>query len=208
MAVVVALAAAMGALLERGPSPWIGALLVVAALASRRPAALAMAVFVLAGGLAARAEAGLVPVLPGSFTGSATLLTDPELIAGGLRADVRLGDGRHMQAVARAPAAVEQFRDRAAGQQLVVRGRLGRPPPGSDSSLRQRHIVGQLVVDEVTGWSEGTWPARAANAVRTALQRGASALPERQRALFLGFVLGDTRGQPADITDDFRASGL
>ena len=113
MAVVVALAAAMGALLERGPSPWIGALLVVAALASRRPAALAMAVFVLAGGLAARAEAGLVPVLPGSFTGSATLLTDPELIAGGLRADVRLGDGRHMQAVARAPAAVEQFRDRA-----------------------------------------------------------------------------------------------
>ena len=34
------------------------------------------------------------------------------------------------------------------------------------------------------------------------------ALPERQRPLFLGFVLGDTRGQAADVTDDFRGSGL
>jgi ComEC/Rec2-related protein len=33
-------------------------------------------------------------------------------------------------------------------------------------------------------------------------------LPDRQRPLFLGFVLGDTRGQTADVTDDFRGSGL
>ena len=31
--------------------------------------------------------------------------------------------------------------------------------------------------------------------------------PER-RALYAGFVLGDDRGQPVEITDDFRASGL
>lgn len=49
---------------------------------------------------------------------------------------------------------------------------------------------------------------RAANALRGLLERGADGLPERERPLFLGFVLGDTRGQPVDIADDFRGAGL
>jgi competence protein ComEC len=49
---------------------------------------------------------------------------------------------------------------------------------------------------------------RAANVLRDLLARGADGLPTRQRPLFLGFVLGDTRGQPADIADDFRGAGL
>jgi competence protein ComEC len=182
--------------------------LVACAFAARQPLALAVAMLLLAGGLAARAEAGLVPVRPGSFAGTATLLTDPEQATrGGLQAEVRLDDGRHVEAIARAPAAIVAFRDRAAGERVTMQGRLERSPPGSDW-LRQRHIVGQLAVDEVVAWSEGSWPARAANAVRDTLQRGASVLPERQRPLFLGFVLGDTRGQSIDITDDFEGSGL
>ena len=96
---------------------------------------------------------------------------------------------------------------RAAGERITVKGRLRRSPPGSDW-LRVRHVAGQLEVDEIAGWSTGGWTARAANAVRATLQRGAAVLPERQRPLFLGFVLGDTRGQAADVTDDFRGSGL
>src|SRR5581483_10402933 len=59
-----------------------------------------------------------------------------------------------------------------------------------------------------TAWSPGGIAARAANGVRATLERGAAALPERQRPLFLGFVLGDTRGQPVDVADDFRGAGL
>jgi competence protein ComEC len=207
MAVVVALATAAGAWFERGPSPWVGAALVVAALASRSAVALAAAAFVLAGGLAAVAEAGLAPMTPGAFTGTVTLLGDPEPATGGaLRADIRLHDGRHLEAIARAPTAAS-FAARAAGERITVSGRIRRSPPRSDW-LRVRHVAGQLDVDEIVGWSEGGWTARAANAVRTTLQRGAVVLPERQRPLFLGFVLGDTRGQAADVTDDFRGSGL
>jgi len=207
MAVVVALAAAAGAWFERGPSPWVGAALALAALASRWPIALAVAVFLLAGGLAAGAEAGLLPVTPGAFRGTVTLLGDPEpATSGALRADVRLDDGRHLEAVARAPDAAS-FAQRAAGERITISGRLRRSPPQSDW-LRVRHVAGQLEIDEIASWSPGGWAARAANAVRTALQRGAVVLPERQRPLFLGFVLGDTRGQAVDLTDDFRGSGL
>jgi competence protein ComEC len=207
MAVLVAVAAVAGAWFERGPSPWVGGALVVAALASRWPFALLAASFVLAGGLATAAEAGLLPIAPGAFRGTVTLLGDPEPAPGGaLRADVRLGDGRHLEAVARG-STVKSFRMRAAGERITISGRLRRSPPGSDW-LRVRHVAGQLDVDEITGWSAGGWAARAANAVRATLQRGAAVLPERDRPLFLGFTLGDTRGQAADITDDFRGSGL
>jgi competence protein ComEC len=207
MAVVVAVAAVAGALVEWGPSPWIGGALVVVSLLLHRPVALAAAVFLLAGGLATRAEDGLVPVTPGPFSGAMTLLSDPEPTSGGgVRADVHLDDGRHVEAVARA-ASVDAFRPRAAGERLSVVGRLRRAPPGSDW-LRVRHDVGELDVDRITTWSPGGWPARAANAVRTTLQRGSSVLPTSQRPLFLGFVLGDTRGQPPEATDDFRGAGL
>jgi competence protein ComEC len=207
MAVVAAVAAVAGALVEWGPSPWLGGALVVVTLLLHRPAALAAATFLLAGGLATSAEAGLVPVTPGPFSGTVTLFSDPEpTIGGGLRADVRLDDGRHVEAIARA-ASVEAFRVRSAGERLSVAGRLRRAPPGSDW-LEARHDVGELDVDQIATWSPGGWPARAANAVRTTLQRGASVLPAAQRPLFLGFVLGDTRGQRPETTDDFRGAGL
>jgi competence protein ComEC len=208
MAVIVAFAAALGAVLGWGPSPWLGAAFAVVALAVRSPVALAAATLVLAGGLAARTEAGLVPVASSAFSGAVTLVGDPEPAGNtGLRVDVRLADGRHVEASASSPRAAAALQDRAAGEKVDVRGRLRRAPPDSDW-LRNRHIAGRLFIDEVAGWSPGGWPARAANAVRSTLQRGASVLPERQRPLFLGFVLGDTRGQPADVTDDFRGSGL
>ena len=51
-------------------------------------------------------------------------------------------------------------------------------------------------------------PARAANLVRDTLEHGARVLSDRERPLFLGFVLGDTRGQAPEVTDDFNGSGL
>jgi len=57
-------------------------------------------------------------------------------------------------------------------------------------------------------WEAGGPLTRLANGVRSLLRRGAEPLPSDQRALFLGFVLGDDRGQPVEVADDFDAAGL
>src|SRR5690606_7168443 len=67
---------------------------------------------------------------------------------------------------------------------------------------------GRLTVDTVVGWRPGGVPSRVANAFRRTLARGAESLPERQRSLLAGVVLGDDRAQPADMTDAFQAAGL
>src|SRR4051812_41314146 len=205
-AVVVAVTAATGALVARGPAPLVGVAVALVALLSRRPSLLALGVLLLAGGLAANAEAGLTPPRPGPFRGWVTLLTDPEPDGSGVRADVRLGDGRHLQAEARAGPA-GGLRAASAGERLLVAGRLERPPPGA-SWLAVRHVVGVLAVDDIASMEPGAPWMQAANRLRSLLVLGADGLPERQRPLFLGFVLGDTRGQPADIADDFRGAGL
>ena len=135
------------------------------------------------------------------------MLTDAEPVDAGVRADVRLPDGRHLQAEARHGVALEQLTHAHAGERLLVVGSVRPPPPGA-SWLETRHIGGVLTIDDVRGWSAGAPWMQAANAVRGLLERGADALPVRERPLFLGFVLGDTRGQAADITDDFRGAGL
>jgi competence protein ComEC len=206
-AVALALAAVAGALAARGPSPWVGVLLVAVSLAARRPTFVVVAAFLLAGGLAGHAAAGLDAATPGPFEGWATLLTDPEATGAGVRADARLDDGRHAQVVARSGAAASELRPAQAGERVLVAGRLERPPLGA-TWLAARHVVGVLAVDDIRARSPGAPWMRAANGLRALLARGAEGLPERERALFLGFVLGDTRGQPVDIADDFRGAGL
>lgn len=205
--VALAVAAVVGAVLEWGPSPWIAGGLVIAAFAIRLPVALILAVFLCAGGLAAHAEAGLVSPAPGPFDGWVTLLTDPAAGRYDVHADVRDPDGRHVQAVASSEPARAALLGARAGERAHLVGRLERPPPGA-SWLTSRHVVGLIAIDELVARSPGRPWMRAANALREVLTRGAEALPTRQRSLFLGFVLGDTRGQPIDITDDFRGSGL
>lgn len=207
MAVLVAGAAVIGALLARGPSPWIAAAIVAVALAVRWPWALVAGVLMLTGSLSARARAGLVPPSPGPFDGWVTVLSDAEPAAVGVRAEVRLGDGRHVEAEARRGSALEALRTVEAGERLLLTGRLEHPPP-SASWLGVRHVSGVLAVDDVRARGPGSLWVDAANSVRDLLGRGAAALPARDRSLFLGFVLGDTRGQPVDVTDDFRGAGL
>ncbi|MEY2420829.1 MAG: competence protein ComEC [Acidimicrobiaceae bacterium] len=206
-AVVLALAVICGALVGRGPTPWVGALVVVVAFVVRQPAVLVVGAFVLSGGLTARADAGLVTPRPGPFDGWATMLTDPEASGSGVSADAHLDDGRHVQLVARSGGSIGGLRIAQAGERVRVVGRLERPPPGA-SWLAARHIVAVLAVDDIRERTAGAPWMRAANGLRDLLVRGADGLPVRERPLFLGFVLGDTRGQPVDIADDFRGAGL
>lgn len=180
---------------------------VVLGLALHRPVVLVVAVLLLTGGLAARAEAGLVPPPAAPFEGWVTALTDSEPVGSGVRLDVRAGDGRHLQAEAYTGSGREVLRTARSGERFFVSGRT-RPPPPDAAWLTTRHVAGVLAVDDVRARSSGASWMQAANAVRDLLVRGADGLPARERPLFLGFVLGDTRGQSADITDDFRGAGL
>src|SRR5438270_6276830 len=102
-AVLVAVAAVVGAWLGSGPPIVVAVGLVLVAFAWRRPWLLVAAVLALSGALAARAGDGLVPPLPGPFTGTVVMLGDAEDVGAQVRADVRLADGTHVQAVARRP---------------------------------------------------------------------------------------------------------
>src|SRR5262249_58861202 len=63
-------------------------------------------------------------------------------------------------------------------------------------------------VEQMDGVDDGTPLARSANRVRGALDRGARTMTPLDRSLYLGFIVGDDRGQPPAVVDQFRASGL
>ncbi|MEX2627709.1 MAG: ComEC/Rec2 family competence protein, partial [Ilumatobacteraceae bacterium] len=78
-----------------------------------------------------------------------------------------------------------------------------------------QHVVGRFRFDPPTGRdgnrraaAPGSPVDRASNAVRAGVERGASVLPEPDDALFRGLVIGDRRGQPDDMVERFRSSGL
>jgi hypothetical protein len=127
-AVALAVAIALGAHVGGGPTPVLGALLVVVAVLARRPWLLCLAAALLAAGLADRARAGLDPVGAGPFGPAwVTLAGDPvPLDSEGIRVDVTAG-GRRLEAVAHGPPAWA-LEERLAGERVAVTGRL-RPPP-------------------------------------------------------------------------------
>ena len=84
-----------------------------------------------------------------------------------------------------------------------------RPLEGRDASQRWRHAVAVLADARLTSFaSPRAPPFVVANAVRAVVFRGCSALDPVDRALLAGFLLGDVRGVPKAVSDDFRASGL
>jgi competence protein ComEC len=203
-ALVLALAATLGALVA-APVPVVPAFgLAGLALVLRRPCAVWVAAAVLASALAAQAWGGLVPPTPGLYSARVVLATDPSLRFGAWSAEVVDGD-RRLEVVARGGAGAA-LGERSAGEWVRVSGRL----EALDGApwLTVRHVVGRLVVDEVQDWGAGGVVAQASNAVRSLLARGAASLPDDQRALFMGFVLGDDRGQDPAQAGDFEAAGL
>jgi competence protein ComEC len=204
--VVLALAAAAGGLVAR-PVPLVAAALVLGGgVAVRQPALLVIAVALAASGLAARSWAGLAPPVSQRVDAVVTLVGDPHDAAGALRVDVRVGR-RHVEVWARGVAAA-RLRDRLAGERVRISGHLEPLPETERARLAPKHVSARLTADSVGDWTPGALPTRIANNLRRTLLGGASSLPPDRRSLFGGFVLGDDRGQPPEVTFDFRASGL
>lgn len=210
-AVFAAVATCAGALVARpiaAPLLMVAGMVVVVGLATRRWLLLVAALGVVASGLGANALAGLdrqaARVVDGEW---ATLLTDPASFPGGsVGVDLRLGSA-HVRAYAHGRAANELL-SRLAGERVRVRGSL-RPLHGVQRTrLIPRHIATQLSLDAVDGWARGDPVASAANRYRRLVADGARVLPDDLRPLFGGMVLGDDRGQSAELQDAFKAAGL
>lgn len=166
-----------------------------------------VALALLASWLGARSLAGLELRQEGRVDATVTLVTDPEPTATGrLRVDVRL-DGQRLLAEARTPGAIDALRHRMAGERVTVRGEAA-PFDRPMAWAQARHLAGRLRVESVDAVGAGAPHAAAANGLRRTLDRGAASLPDRHRALLSGLTLGDDRAQPAELTADFRASGL
>lgn len=156
---------------------------------------------------ATRALAGLDDLGDGDYRGMVTLVTDPEPVVGDgwrFEADSDVG---HVLVEVSNPTAGAVVADLLAGQRIDV---VGRTEPFSRVTAwtRSRHLVGVLDVASVSAIGEAAPPVAIANRYRAVLERGADSLPDRQRSLLAGLVIGDDRAQPPELTADFRASGL
>jgi competence protein ComEC len=95
-----------------------------------------------------------------------------------------------------------------AGDEVQLSGWF-QPLSGYDARLRWRHAVARFDAIDLLAFDPARSPLhRAANALRARVLAGGRHLPATERALMAGFLLGDTRALPRDVTDQFRASGL
>jgi len=203
----------------------VGGAGVAVAASSRRPLArvlIATTAFALLGSaVMQRALHGLV-VSP--LTGAvehhvdarvvAALVDDPDAERFDARALVRVGSvngraagGRRVLVTASGDVA-GHLRLLAAGDTVVLRGWFAELE-GFDARWRWKHAVGAFHATDVLGTRAAHAPlARAANDARSLVLAGSEHLDPTDRALLAGFLLGDTRGVPGELTAQFRAAGL
>ncbi|HUR50241.1 MAG TPA: ComEC/Rec2 family competence protein [Acidimicrobiales bacterium] len=202
----LALLTALGAWVAHPVPLSVAAALALVASRLRHPWLWCAVAAVAASSLAARSWDGLQAAVPAEVAGVATVVTDPDDRHGAVHAELRVG-GRHYDTWARGAAAGSLHRA-LAGEVLEVRGTpsplRGRIAP----HLRRRHIVARLQLEAAGPPWTGAPLSRLANGLRRTIERGATAMPERERGLFAGFVLGDDRGQNDETVERFRDAGL
>ena len=145
---------------------------------------------------------------------AATLVDDPDarrfdtsVLARVDAFDGRSGGGRRVLLTASGDVAM-QLRILSAGESVVLRGWCTELE-GFDVRWRWKHAVAELRVTEIVGARRAHAPLdRAANQLRDLVLAGSKHLQPVDRALLAGFLLGDTRGVPQALTDQFRAAGL
>lgn len=202
--------AIVGAWTGIGGPWWVVVLLIGAAWRWRgRPvggALVAVAVLVLAGSSADRAHATLDFPDAGRFDDWVTLVDDPRS-SGPVGVRVTVRSQRRLLVASAHGGTAGRLDDALAGERIRLIGTV-RPVGVDDHRSIHRHVVGRITVAEV-GESVGASPvAGTVNTVRRTLERGAASLTDDDRALFLGMVIGDDRGQGPVVADDFRAAGL
>jgi competence protein ComEC len=144
----------------------------------------------------------------------ATLVDDPDAARFDTRALARVESfdgrtaGRRRVLLTASGDVAAHLRILSAGESVVLRGwctELDR----FDLRWRWKHAVGEVHATEIVGVGSARAPLdRAANGLRALVQSGSTQLAPVDRALLAGFLLGDTRGVPDELTEQFRAAGL
>lgn len=139
-------------------------------------------------------------------TVDAVLTTDPDATRFAARARARV-QGR-IVVVDASGAAATRLAVLRAGDRVRLRGYF-RPLDRFEARARWEHAVGAFAADDLLGFGPARSPLmRCANWLRDRVLAGTSRVPEPQRALLAGFLLGDTTDLPDGVVADFRASGL
>ena len=134
----------------------------------------------------------------------ARLVTDPERVGSTWRAVAVTDDGRYLLEASGAQGAALSLR--SAGQRVRIAGTV-RPLP-HPQRWWWRHVRARIVIERLERVDDGGPIVVAVETLRSTVARAADALPESQRAVYRGFVLGDDRGRPRSVTEDFEGSGL
>lgn len=139
-------------------------------------------------------------------TVDATLTTDPDATRFAARA---LAEVRGRTVVVDASgAAAGRLAVLRAGDRVRLRGYF-RPLDRFEARARWEHAVGAFAADDLLGFAPpASLLIREANWLRDRVLAGTRGVPEPQRALLAGFLLGDTGDLPDGVVADFRASGL
>ncbi|MEZ5237509.1 MAG: ComEC/Rec2 family competence protein [Microthrixaceae bacterium] len=149
---------------------------------------------------------GLAAPLPGHVDGVAELGSDPEASRFGSQAELVVEGRRWLASFDRSlEFALEGLR---AGDRIAVEARARAFSDAPIGWVRSRHLAGRLDVRSATAVGGTPVWFRAANQVHELLERGAASMGADHRALYLGLVVGDDRGQSELTRFRFRASGL
>lgn len=147
----------------------------------------------------------------GRVDGVMRVVEDPEFRGRGVR--IVVDDGRDRLEAYAYGSVGRRLSRVSAGEMVEVDGR--RRPIDASSSRRRllRHVTGRIDIERVDLRPSGIDRTgggldRAANRVRDSLEHGARVLPSSDRALLLGFLVGDDRFQTWDTISAFRESGL
>lgn len=94
------------------------------------------------------------------------------------------------------------------GDRVLVSGEI-RPLAGERAErIAWQHVVGELRLADVEAVGAPSPVDRFSASVRRAVERGSGHLAPPHDALLRGLVIGDRRGQPAELVERFRRSGL
>jgi competence protein ComEC len=192
---ILPVAVAIGGLLlslAQSAKPWMVVLLVV--------------VGVVAAGRSQQSWDSLAPTELGLHRGWARVITDPRPGQRATRVVIEVDQQRfEIWASGEHQAQLQMWR---AGELVKVRGERRALPPDRVGRVAAQHVVGRYQLYRIDGWAAGSPLARGSNQLRIALERGSEALPGADAALFRGLVVGDRSGQPPEMVERFRSSGL
>jgi len=143
-----------------------------------------------------------------------TLVDDPDAARFDTRVLARIvsldgrGAGDRRVLVSASGEVAARLRLLSAGESVVLRGWCSELE-GFDVRWRWKHAVGEVHATDLLGVGRAGAPLdRLANGLRGLVLAGSTHLQPVDRALLAGFLLGDTRGVPPELTEQFRAAGL